>query len=128
MKKAKKYFLIPALTLSLAALFAIPVSAASSVGGQVGDHNTSGTLSMGSSSATAVTSTGAPSASVTVSVTYTYGVAGTSNRKTVSNGGGGVSSISSTASAIEFAPTSISATGYHSVSWNGQNWNGPTSI
>lgn len=127
MKKSKKLFVSSMLSLCLVMLLAVSVSAAPIEGGVAG-YKTSGSITMGSSSATGSTGTHAPNAYVSVSVSYTYGWGQKPDQYTVTGGSdSGQSGISYTASAGHYNPASIKASAKHTVSYSGQNWKGETS-
>lgn len=129
MKKTKKLLVSSMLSLSLAILLAVSVSAApSSREGQISGYKVSGSITMGSSSATGYTSTHAPNGIVSVSVSYTYRWGLTTDFFTVTGGNGNANSgVSYTASAGHVNPQSLRASAIHSVSVLGQYWETDTS-
>lgn len=130
MKRVKKYTIMFTLTFSLLMMYVYPVSAGSSATGSLGGgYNTSGSVSIGSTSATGYTSSGAPGAILTVSVTYVYGWGTYGETHTVTRSNGGANyGVSATASAGHYSPTSLRASASHTVSYGSAYWSDSTSI
>lgn len=129
MRKAKRLTLMLALTFCLLMMYVYPVSAASSVTGGVGGYSTSGSITMGSTSATGYTSSGAPGAILTVTVSYEYGWGTLGSTYTVTRSNGGANyGVSVTAAAEHYNPYSIRTDGTHSVTYGSAYWSDTTSI
>lgn len=87
-----------------------------------------GSVVFGNSSATAYTSFPV-TAGIIAKVTYNYKWGNRTNTETVTaNKSAGSTSVSATALSKDVPAMNVSAYGQHTVSYNGLNWNGFTSI
>lgn len=129
MRKAKRLTFMFALTCCLLMMYVYPVSAASSVTGGVGGYSTSGSVTIGSTSATGYTSSGAPGAILTVTVSYVYGWGALGGAYTVTRSNGGANyGVSVTAAAEHYNPASLYAYASHSATYGSASWSDSTSI
>lgn len=120
------------MTIGITSLLMIAVvqpASAVSITGAVDKYGTSGTLSMGSSSASGGTSSQAPGAGLTVFVTYVYASGLITDEYTVTASGAGASGgVYATAASKHTSTLSKKAKADHTVNYQGQVWSGPTSI
>lgn len=125
--KMKKLITLFTVVFCLSMLLSVNAFASSYTSGSVGGYTCFGSLSMGSSSASGSTGYYGPTEYLSVTVYYTYKFGQNTYTDNASNGNPS-SSVGVTVTSRYAGSVSNNASGIHSLSGGGYNWNGNTSI